>query len=266
MPYGYSRKRYAYRRRRGAARNAIKTAASKRRVLAARAWSDKSTKGLQWGSNMGNALHIDRGVMLRRGAFPESISVKLRYTDQLYLSADNLTGRSGTEIPYRLNSAFDPYFLTGGHQPLGFDQLTPIYGRYKVYKVDVQVRVMAKIGSNFSYVAVCVKNGNSTYQLGGLKTVSEILEQPCNTVLDGSLVQTWNQTIWPHKVEGLAYADYMSKDAYSALVSTNPSVTPYMSLVCGTTDEPASSVNGVYVTVSLQFHTKFYEQNPLAQS
>jgi len=262
MPYGYSRKRGAVTRRRRVAKRSVKTRKSglfTKRI-------DTKVKGTPFGHNSGDSLHVDRPVIGGRGAFPQRLFTKLRYVDNMVLYADNLTGLSGTEIPYRLNSLFDPFFNAGGHQPLGFDQLTPIYQRYKVYKVDVQVRITGKTGASLSYLAVNVRQAGATYQLGGLKAIAEILEQPGNTVMDGNLLQTWNQTIWLHQVEGKTYEGYMAEGNYESLNNANPSLTPFLSLAVGTSDTPASSTNGIYVTVGFVFHAVFMGQNPLAQS
>jgi len=263
MPYGYSRKRRAYPSRGRASKRARKSPNLDRQQGFSKSLIAKN-RGKPFGFNTGQMLHIDRPVSNMRGAFPNRLYAKLRYVDQLTLNADNLTGLTGTEIPYRLNSLFDPYFLTGGHQPLGYDQLTPLYQRYKVYKVEVQVAVRGRAsGSGLPFVAVNVRNGASTYTLGSLKRVGEIQEQPANTVLDGTILQSWSQTIWCHKVEGKTFAEYMAEDSYGALTSTNPSITPYIALVCGSIDEVTC---GAYVTIGLVFHSFFYEPNPLAQS
>lgn len=226
------------------------------------------TRAKPYGVNMGNALHVDRiPAMSLRHCMPARLYTKLRYVDNFLLSADNLTGLTGTEIPYRLNSLFDPYFLAGGHQPLGYDQLTPLYSRYKVFKVDIQVALRGRTGSGLPYVAINLRNAASTYVLSGLKALAEILEQPGNTVLDGLLpAQTWNQTVWMHEVEGRTFEEYMAEDGYGALNSTNPALTPYLSVACGTVDTPASSATGAYVTVAFVFHAYFYEPSPLNQS
>jgi len=191
----------------------------------------------------------------------------MRYVDKIALYSDNLTGRTGTEIPYRLNSLFDPYFLAGGHQPLGYDQVTPLYQRYKVYKVDIQVAIRGRIGTGSPFLAINIRPAASTYTLGALKEMGEILEQPSNTVMDGGLLtQTWNKTVWMHQIEGKTYEQYMAEDTYEALNNTNPSRTPYMGVAVGTVDEPASTTTGLYITVGLVFHAVFMEANPLAQS
>lgn len=218
-----------------------------------------------FGINLGDMLHVDR-LANGRGAFPNELYCSLRYTDFLSSSADNLTGLTGSEVAYRLNSLFDPYFSGGGHQPLGFDQLTPIYGQYTVYKVDVQVRVTSYVGTGDPFLAVNVRPSTSTYVLSGLKNAGEILEQPNNTVLDGTIKQSWNQTFWIGSIEGLPNSKIMSENNYSAVSTTNPSNTPYLSLACGTYQTPASSTNSVYYQISFVFHARFSNQNPLAQS
>lgn len=265
MPYGSSRKRGYTTRRRSAPKRARKSLGLNARKGFSKSLVSKTNKK-PYGSNMGNAQHIDRPLTGLRSFVPNRLYVKLRYCDNFALQADNLTGLTGSEVPYRLNSLFDPYFLAGGHQPLGFDQLTPMYSRYKVFKVDIQVAVKGKAGSALSYVACNIRNGASVYQLGGLKAIAEILEQPGNTVMDGGLLQSWNQTVWLHEVEGRTYEEYMAEDTYGARVTTDPTITPYLGLACGTADTPASSSNSVYVTVGLVFHAFFYEPNPLSQS
>lgn len=261
MPYGYSRKRGSVTRRR-------RTVKRTRKSLNSSAGFSKSliskTRGKPFGYNTGQMLHIDRPVSEMRGAFPTRLYVKQRYVDGLTLSTDNLTGLTGTEIAYRLNSLFDPYFPTGGHQPLAYDQLTPLYQRYKVFKVDVQVAVRGRAsGSGVPFVGINIRNAASTYNLGSLKTLAEVMEQPSNTILDGTILQSWSQTLWMHKIEGRTFEEYMAEDSYGSLTTTNPSLTPYLSVVCGSVDAVAC---GTYVTVGLVFHSYFYEPNPLNQS
>lgn len=267
MPYGYSRKRGS----RVSRRRPIKRTRKSYRSLNSRSGFSKSlinkTRSKPYGVNLGNALHVDRiPAMSYRHVVPARLYTKMRYVDNFTVSADNLTGLTGTEIPYRLNSLFDPYFNAGGHQPLGYDQITPLYSRYKVFKVDIQIAMRGRTGSGLGYLAINIRNGASTYTLGSLKAIAEVLEQPGNTVLDGTLLQTWNQTVWMHEVEGRTFEEYMAADAYGALNSTNPAITPYLGVACGTVDTPASTATGIYCTVAFVFHAFWYEPSPLNQS
>lgn len=267
MPYGFNRNRRGGNSRVRPAKRARKGY----RSLNSRTGFSKTlinkTRAKPYGVNMGNAYHVDRiPAMTIRHVVPARLYTKMRYVDNFQLTADNLTGLTGTEIAYRLNSLFDPYFAAGGHQPLGFDQITPLYQRYKVYKVDIQIGMRGRTGTGLGYLAANIRQGASTYTLGGLKALAEVIEQPGNTVMDGTLLQTWNQTVWMHEVEGRTYQEYMAEDSYGALVTANPSITPFLGVVCGTVDTPASSATGVYCTVALVFHSFFYEPNPLNQS
>lgn len=212
----------------------------------------------------GSSITIDRPIA-GRGAFPNTLFTQLRYSDNLLLNADNLTGRTGSDISYRLNSLFDPYFAAGGHQPLGFDQLSAIYNNYTVYKVDVQVRVVQSSGSSGgkTFIAVNRRPSTSLYILGGLKTAYEIQEQPGNTVIAGDLLQTWNDTIWVADVEGKKRSSIFTENSFTGSASTNPTETPYISFTCGTFDEPASTSSWVRILVSFNYHCRFSNQNAL---
>lgn len=61
-----------------------------------------------------------------RYAFPEEMVTTLRYVDNITLSV-SLTPSGNI---FRMNSLYDPDFTGVGHQPLYFDQLTPIYSRF----------------------------------------------------------------------------------------------------------------------------------------
>lgn len=216
--------------------------------------------------NMGNALHIDRPIV-QGGAFPTTLFTKMRYSQQLIVYTDNLTNRTGSENAFRLGSLYDPDFTGTGHQPLGFDQLAAIYRIYRVYKVDINVRITGKFGTAVTFLVAGIRPSQSLYQLGSLKKGDELLEQPNNTLLDCGLSnQSWSQSYYLADIEGTTRQRYMSDDQYASLVTGNPVLTPYFAVAAGTWDEPASQQNGCYVTVSFVFHTMWSTLNPLPQS
>lgn len=224
------------------------------------------TTKVPFAKRLGEKLQIDRPIR-GRGAFPNTMWTQHRYSDQLLLIADNTTGRTGTGLAYRLNSLFDPYFPVGGHQPLGFDQLTPVYQVYCVYKVDVQVRVTEAFGSGGKAFCVAgIKPSTSTYTVGTLKAAQELQEQPNNTIIDASEGVTWNTTLWVADVEGRPRSQIFNDDSYVAAVSANPILTPFIEFACGTYGEPAMESSSVRVMVSFVFHTRWSNPNPLPGS
>lgn len=210
-------------------------------------------------------MHVDR-PLVQGGAFPATLFTKHRYTDGLILYTDNLTNRTGSEVAFSLNSLFKPQFTGSGHQPLGFDQLSAAYQIYRVYKVDVNVRVVGKFGVAVTFLAVNVRPSQATYNLAGLKSGSEILEQPGNTLMDGAINQSWSESYYIADIEGCSRQRLMNDDQYGARVNVSPALTPYLSVAAGTWDTPASATNGLYIAVSFVFHTQWTSLQPLPQS
>jgi len=63
----------------------------------------------------------------------------LVYNEQITLNA---SGLSTAYAIYRANSLFDPRYATGGHQPLYFDNLSAVYGLYRVRQAWITVTVL----------------------------------------------------------------------------------------------------------------------------
>lgn len=61
--------------------------------------------------------------------FPPSLMVKHRYAESFTLDPSISTT---AHVAYKANAMYDPTDALGGHQPLGFEQLTPIYNYYTV--------------------------------------------------------------------------------------------------------------------------------------
>jgi len=61
--------------------------------------------------------------------------VKLRYASNTRLTGGVSNLR---ELQFRLNGLFDPDFSLGGHQPMGFDEWSAFYGRYRVNQPSVR--------------------------------------------------------------------------------------------------------------------------------
>lgn len=75
--------------------------------------------------------HPTRTLSLRGTAFP-----KVAIATMPIVFVQNLTNFPGSGASkaslFRLNSVYDPLWTTGGHQPVGFDQLAQIYRTYTV--------------------------------------------------------------------------------------------------------------------------------------
>lgn len=98
-----------------------------------------------------------RGGKYRRGlaptnyiGFPKNKIVKMRYVDTYTAVADDVYA----QVNYRANSIYDPNHLTGGHQPLGYDQWEQFYNHYVVLgsKITVQLTSGYQANNNDSVI------------------------------------------------------------------------------------------------------------------
>lgn len=266
MPYVVSRKRPNARKYgKKPARNWLKSRAS----TSARSTRSFTYKGngsrRPFGYNLGDSLHIDYPIGAK-GAFPNTLYTQLRYSEPLELINANISGLTGSEVAYRMNSLYDPNFTAAlNHQPLGFDQLAAVYRKYCVYKVDVQVKInrCSPQPETNPFIVCGARACNSAYVLGN-KQGWEVQEQPFLTVMDGQILQSWNHTYWIGEVDGRSTKEVLTNTEYSSLVSTNPTQTPYFAIACGDWQNNTSSI--VDVTVSFVFHARFFERQPLAYS
>lgn len=213
-------------------------------------------------SDTGN---IQKGLL---SIFPPRLRTVLPYSDQFNLTGATLSAVYGTERAFRLNSMFDPDFTSTGHQPFGYDQITPFYARYLVDKVEVDITFSDPQGDGL-YVGVFAKNFNDPATLTGA-SISQAMERP--TVFQAPLNNTGSQTVKfrrifkIHELMGLTKQQYESAwSQTSALVSANPSVVPYLSMAVA--DANASSPALVCkATIELKMHCVFFDRLMPAQS
>lgn len=199
--------------------------------------------------------------------FPQRLNTTLEYVDNLTLSTPGSSPNFGTEIAYRLNSLFDPYFSVGGHQPYGFDQIAAMYNRYMVNSVDVEL-TFTDPSTDGLYVGVMMKNfyDPTTLQGTGIGAASEkptIWTRPLNNT--GSQVVTFKKHIDLAEMMGLTRQQYEGGwFALSGLVSTDPAQTPYMATAIA--DSRSGSSQTVICSVKLLFHSTFWGRKLPASS
>lgn len=85
-------------------------------------------------------------------AEPRALSHPYHYYAQLSLGG---TGPTVVDTIFRGNDMYDPEYALGGHQPWGFDQLTPLYRKFYVVKSHIDVQVVNNT-NNSSYGQLCV--------------------------------------------------------------------------------------------------------------
>jgi hypothetical protein len=191
------------------------------------------------------------------------------YTQNNVLTASASAEVFGTEIGFRLNSLYDPDYTGAGHQPYFFDQIAGIYNRYRVNACTVDITFSDPSGDGMA-VACQVKPSSATGGATNLasQVLSAVRERP--NVVVGYLNTSGGQKLHVRKrftiaeAEGLTHAEFIgSTQAYSALVSANPTLGPWLQVAI--TGMTATSTT-VMCLVNLDFECEFWERNIVAQS
>lgn len=197
-------------------------------------------------------------VPVGRGPVPQKTIITLRY-QEAWLS-DGLT----LDKRFNLNSLFSPVF-SGGHQPLGFDQYTTFYNRYRVTKV----RVTLYVGGSTSYSGGCIKTilvpDNDTTALTNMSTASEQRGASCHVGNDRFGPMRITRVFYPNRISGVSMKEYQD-DRFQALMTAKPTES-IMLHVCLTdiyNNTPAASI--VQASAVFDYTCELFDPNPLAAS
>jgi hypothetical protein len=191
--------------------------------------------------------------------FPDRLKIALEYTDELTLSTGNSLPTFGSAIAFRLNSLYDPYFAAGGHQPYGFDQITPMYSRYLVDRVDIEVE-FSDPTTDGMLVGAFPKNYYDGKSLT-TETVNNASEWPAAWIKplndSGSQTVSYKRSIDCSTFMGLTRAQYEAAwDICGAITTADPSSPIYFEVAACCPRAPATQT--VTVRVRLRFHCTFF--------
>jgi hypothetical protein len=170
-------------------------------------------------------------------------------------------GLAGTEQIYRLNSPYDPDYSGSGHQPYGYDQISPLYR--KVVVSNVKLTCITQDPSEDGLAAAwMLQASNGTFALAG-SAADYLAEKPMvlfhevsNT---GSQRRQSTQNVPLHVLEGITKAQYDNQlSAYGSTVGAVPTSVPYLRVA-------AVSLRGtggatLIARVSMVMDCQFYER------
>ncbi len=200
--------------------------------------------------------------------FPQRLKTVLPYADQFVFTGATLSAVFGNENSFRLNSLFDPDYTGTGHQPYGFDQVTPFYSRYMVDEVNIRVTFSDPQGDGV-YCGVFIKNYDDTATLVN-SSVPQSTERPQCWVRP--LNNTGSQKIVFEKrlkicdLMGLTQTQYEAAwPTMASLVTTNPSVAPYLSVAIADVNASSPALT-CKATVEIDYYTTFFSRITPGQS
>lgn len=191
---------------------------------------------------------------VNRGISP----IASRYIVKLaYAESPSITNAAGLNNSYvfRLNGLFDPNQTGVGHQPYGFDQLSLLYNRYRVYKTSWVVSARPSGSAGMMAVVPC----NNTTSLAGDSTWLQEIPRGKTRQLSLDSPTRITGSISLPVLMGATSIEYKGDDRVSALVSADPTEIMTLQVVL-------NAVSSITVTfdVKIVYHVEFYD--PIAQS
>jgi hypothetical protein len=211
--------------------------------------------------------YIVRG-MFASDPFPPHRNVSLNYVANLQLT-NGAAGVFNSTQQYRLNSLYDPDHTGAGHQPYGYDQITAIYQKYKVYRCDVELTFW--FPSQAMYAAIQFLGPDDASTLTGM-TPDIAGERPTCELLPLAAASKdpvkVRKTIDIARVIGMTRAQFDADlDGTCAQQNANPLRPVYMQLaIADPTSTYAQGAQSAYCQVKLVYHARVWSRHTQAQS
>lgn len=163
---------------------------------------------------------------------------------------------------YRLNSLFDPDFTGVGTQPTGFDQLSALYEKYRVWSCRYTIKFLER-NTTGSKIVIVPSNSSSSFSSSQNAAMALPWAQfgLCNTYS--------NQLKFTQKVDlallnGRTHQQYIDDDTTGAAINTNPSEVLNLHVILNSIDGGSNS-NGCLLIV-LEYDVEFYDPIMLSAS
>lgn len=202
-----------------------------------------------------------RGAGLTKAfPLPKRFTFKTRYVDYNRNLNPGVSGLPATQV-YHLTSLFDPDFTGAGHQPIGFDQIMPMYDHFTV--IGARVRVTATNTDTAQAQTILLQLKDSVT----LSTnVEEILENGMTrwTVLSaeggGSDTKTLTYNFSAKKFYGKSPMD---GDKYQGTITSSPAEGAFLHVIVS---PPGIDTSPVRITTIIEYIAVLSEPHQLAQS
>lgn len=185
---------------------------------------------------------------------PQRYITKLKYSDVFTLQLTN-----SYQYVFNLNSLFDPNRSGIGHQPYGYDQLTPLYNRYRAIKCNYVINCYSTT-SPIRYGCI------ASNEVPPINSVSELAENPraqTRVQIPGGNTQKITGSIYLPSLFGRSKAEYMADDRYQAINTASPAELALLTIIGADMGDFGTTITG---TITLEWVAEFFDVSPLDQS
>lgn len=125
-----------------------------------------------------------------KGPFPPQLRNTLRYNETVLIS---VSGGSGYYV-FSCNALYDPNVTGTGHQPMYYDQLTPIYNHYTVVKSRFKCQLVN--GGSVPYVMTVFKDDDGSPNITSVYTPPERTGAISRIVNSSAFEPPWLYQAW----------------------------------------------------------------------
>ena len=198
---------------------------------------------------------------------PDSAWIKMPFLQDF---TDTINPATFEAHRWRSNSLYDPYYESGGEQPLGFDQWSTFYQRYCVYAVkwSFTVRFVSGAWGRVAVVPIASDGAFTTFDLAiqqpgaKVKIYQGLMDQASGDMLASNRnIVTLKGTTYIKNLHGRKIDQYDD----GATTGANPTTGAYLHLLIE--NEDATVVGRTYqVYCRLKFYAKMFERIRLPAS
>lgn len=177
-------------------------------------------------------------------------------------------GVFGSVTQYRLNSLYDPELTAAGHQPYYYDQMTAIYGKYKVRAVRVSVTFTTPGATADILACIHIASAENFVSISGLLG-SDALERPGIVPLrlsssgNRACAYQFNSNI--STVLGMTRSQFMSNtEECAAAYNANPARVAVMEI--GIASFTAQAAEAAAYCLQFEFDCEFFDRYDVSGS
>lgn len=199
---------------------------------------------------------------LKAAVVPDRLIVRLPYVNYA-----NLNGAAGVplDVQFRLNSIYDPEVSVGvgQSQPLGADQWSAFYNRYRV--IGANVYLMARnTNTDAAYVGICANNDMTALLNEAAYEQSRTQLKMVGSTAGGHDVCVFKKYYNLANLSGRPKIAYISDDRYQAQFDADPQEQIHLHIMA----QPASPSLSVSLHYSLKimYLVELFDRKSLAQS
>lgn len=230
-------------------RTRSRSAAAKKRRFGKKRWNKRS-----------------KATTVNRGLTP----IAPRFITKLkYVGESGMTSTSSTPALYQfnLNSLYDPDRTGTGHQPIGYDQLSGLYDRYRVFACSWRIDVT---GSATFWFTVLPFDGINLASNTNRTLIQEMPRAVTKTGDNNNRHAMFKGHISLPRLRGQTSVEYKGDDLNSGLmgnVGTGSNPTDALTLnLFGYSDNQASATVSFNFRVQLMYHCELYDPAAISQS